>query len=78
MRRRLEGAIAAALVALVAWAVPPVARAELDSGVIRLAQPTPTAEPNAPATSGINCINPIAPAREIAFGSKADSACMTE
>ena len=50
MRRRPEGAIAAGLVALLAWTVPPVARAELDSGVIRLAQPTP-AEPSAPETS---------------------------
>ena len=42
MRRRAERAIVAGLIALsFAWAASPSAEAELDSGVIRLAQPTP-------------------------------------
>jgi tetratricopeptide (TPR) repeat protein len=41
VRRRAEGAIVAGLIALsFAWAAAPSAHAELDSGVIRLAQPT--------------------------------------
>jgi tetratricopeptide (TPR) repeat protein len=44
---RPERAIAAGMVALVAWAVVPATRAELDHGVIRLAQPTAPSDPDA-------------------------------
>ena len=49
MTLRPERAIAAALFALIAWAALPGARAELDHGVIRLAQPAPPAEQESPA-----------------------------
>lgn len=42
MRSRPEGAIAAALFALFAGAVLPTAKADVESGVIRLAQPAPS------------------------------------
>lgn len=49
MNSRLERAIAASLIALLAWAAAPAARAEVDSGVIRLAKPAPPEEPEAEA-----------------------------
>ncbi len=41
------------MVALLAWAVPSVARGALDTGVIRLAQPSPAEDPDATATSEV-------------------------
>ena len=49
MKTRPERAIAAGWFALIAWAVCPGARAELDHGVIRLAQPAPSAQQESPS-----------------------------
>jgi tetratricopeptide (TPR) repeat protein len=53
VRRRSERAIAAGVVALLAWAAPPVARGDVDTGVIRLAQPSPAPDEDAPTTAAI-------------------------
>jgi tetratricopeptide (TPR) repeat protein len=50
VRRRPKQAIAAGAVAVLAWVAPPVARGEVDTGVIRLAQPQAAAEPD-PSTT---------------------------
>jgi hypothetical protein len=50
------------MVALFAWAVPPVSLAEVDTGVIRLAQPTP------PADADAEMVSPVEPRADARHG----------